>query len=247
MKKHKAPKQQARKSASKIAARLAEAKRVYSEFCKAEAEMKSRAARVVDYIACLTNIPGTARQETQLSPEAVVAVRFSSERLEYLTGRMWIAGFHQTLRSLQDQRFGRQFLATADGRDLVKLSITRDRDEKLRIQKLIDFWDNLAKAKKFRTKRQTSRFAEESDLRADLAYFGILGQLQGKRFPDSLTIMEKFDPNRRAWLARLKASKKELDKKNAENLERNWRKLLDQCHVTPRKQRKRGPRNLGTG
>jgi hypothetical protein len=107
----------------------------------------------------------------------------------------------------------------------------------------------LAKAKKFRAKRQTSRFTEEGDLRADLACFGILGQLLGETFPDSLTIMEKFDPNRRAWLARLRASKKELDQKNAKNLERNWRKLLDQCHVKPRKQRKRGrpARNLGTG
>jgi hypothetical protein len=314
MKKHKPPKQQARKSASKIAARLAEAKRLYSEFCKLEAEMKARAARVVDYIARLTNVPGTARQQAQLYREAVEASRFSSERLGHLAGRMWLLGLRQTFRSVQDPRFGPQFLATAQGRDFVmelvlelKLSITRDPDEKLRIQKLRDFWDDvdkgvlaskkaerealallrqlharemfpgttrkqraayeaelsrplldaaknpecefelaLAKAKKFRTKRQTSRFTEEGNLRADLAYFGILGQLQDKTFPDSLTIMEKFDPNRRARLATLRASKKELDKKNAKNLERNWRKLLDECRVTPRRLRKRGPRKMGT-
>src|SRR6266550_5721516 len=109
MKKHKPPKQQVRKSASKIAARLAEGKRLYSEFCKLEAEMKSRTARVVDYIA-LTNVPGTARQQAQLYREAVEAARFSSERLGYLAGRMWLLGLRQTFRSLQHPRLGGSFL-----------------------------------------------------------------------------------------------------------------------------------------
>jgi hypothetical protein len=279
------------------------------------AKMNSRAAGVVDSVGRLTNVPGTARQRAQLYQEGVAAARFSSLRLGCLAGRLWLVGFRQTFRSLQDPRFGRRFLATAHGRNFlvqlvleVKLSITGDRDEKLRIQKLRDFWDHLdkgalasnkaesealdllrqlharemfpgttrkqraayeaelsrplidaaknpecefelalAKAKKFRARRHTSRFTEESDLRADLAYFGILGQLEGKEFPDSLTIMEKFDPDRHARLATLRASKKELDQTNAKNLERNWRKLLDECRVTPRRERKRGPRKMGTG
>jgi hypothetical protein len=105
----------------------------------------------------------------------------------------------------------------------------------------------LAKANQFRLKRRAGGFTEEGDLRADLSAIGVLGQLYGKTFPDSDTLMEQFDPFRHTKLVGLRVSKKEFDQKNAKNLERNWRKLLDECQVTPRKQRKRGPRNLGTG
>ena len=106
----------------------------------------------------------------------------------------------------------------------------------------------LAKAKQFRRKRGAARITEEGSLRADLAWCGVTGQLIGETFPDSDTMMELFDPFRHAALAKLKASKKELDRTNADNIERNWRKLLDECHVTPRRRKKTGrPRKVGTG
>jgi hypothetical protein len=104
----------------------------------------------------------------------------------------------------------------------------------------------LAEAKRFRAKRR-GRLTEDSNLRADLTFIGVMGQLFGRTFPDSDYLMQMYNPSLSSEIITLKNSTKELDKINVENLERNWRRLLDQCHVTPRKQRKRGPRNLGTG
>jgi hypothetical protein len=109
-----------------------------------------------------------------------------------------------------------------------------------------DFELALAKAKRFRAKRLSAPRIDEGDLRADLVFFGLLGSYFDNRLDDE-TLMKEFDPGRYATLqAALKRGVIDgAARQVANNIKRNWRKLLDECGV-PRKRRRSGRPRMGT-
>jgi hypothetical protein len=109
-----------------------------------------------------------------------------------------------------------------------------------------DFELALAKAKRFRAKRLSAPRIDEGDLRADLVFFGLLGSYFDNRLGDE-TLMKEFDPGRYATLkAALKRGVIDGNARQvANNIKRNWRKLLDECNV-PRKRRRSGRPRMGT-
>jgi hypothetical protein len=104
-----------------------------------------------------------------------------------------------------------------------------------------DFELAVARAKKLRAKRAPARLTEEGDLRADLTFVGVFWQLLDKKPPKPQELMKALAPHIHATL--LKALKKG-DEKHAKNIERNWRKLLNETQVLAKK--KHGRPRKGT-
>jgi hypothetical protein len=104
-----------------------------------------------------------------------------------------------------------------------------------------DFELAVARAKKLRAKRSPARLTEEGDLRADLTFVGVLWQLFDKKPPKPQELMKAFAPHIHATLL---DALKEGDEKRVKNIERNWRKLLNETQVLPKK--KHGRPRKGT-
>lgn len=111
-----------------------------------------------------------------------------------------------------------------------------------------DFELALAKAKQFRSKRLSARRIDEGDLRADLVFRDVLANFFGERLPDSEKLMAAFDPARYATLqvALKRGARDKAAKEKADNIKRNWRKLLRQCGVWWEGRGWPGRRKMGT-
>lgn len=96
-------------------------------------------------------------------------------------------------------------------------------------------------SKKTSGKRAPARLTEEGDLRADLTFVGVLWQLFDKKPPKPQELMKAFAPHIHATLLE---ALKEGDEKRVKNIERNWRKLLNETQVLPKK--KHGRPRKGT-
>jgi hypothetical protein len=104
-----------------------------------------------------------------------------------------------------------------------------------------DFELAFARAKKLRAKRRPATLTEEGDLRADLTFFGVFCQLFDKKPPKPQELMKAFAPH---IYATLLDALKEGDEKRVKNIERNWRKLLNETQILRKK--KRGRPRKGT-